>query len=234
MIVFACLTGPQIVGSSQDYSLFYYNIFSLLIAYNHLSMDRLDKIKSRIALPDHPGYLKMKYILTAGLFSLEPTFPKITKSHLALLSTPGVADVCLRIKENPTEVDGLTIRGRSIALVSRGQMLNTEGRSFLPVMDWMIAQIKFYSNIDSYPFVIRPDCSLAEVLSDLSNTFCGALILDNEDIPQISHINRQNLPFFTLSHYKVCTLLDLELTNAETSANILTHLIRNKYNGELL
>ncbi len=52
-------------------------------------------------------------------------------------------------------------------------------------MDWFITQIKFYSNVDCYPFVIRPGCSLAHVLSDLANSFSGVLFLDHEKIPEI-------------------------------------------------
>lgn len=194
-------------------------------------MDRLDKITSLLTFPDHPNYQKMKHILAQGLFSLEPTFPKLTKSHLALLSTPGVADVCLKIVEDPSSVNRLTIRGRSIALVTRGLMFDTNPRSFLPVMDWMITQIKFYANVDCYPFVIRDKCSLSDVLSDLSNTYCGALVLDCEDIPCINH---KDLKFFTLSHWKVCNLLDLEFTNAEISAYILANLISQQFDGALL
>lgn len=46
-------------------------------------------------------------------------------------------------------------------------------------MDWFIAQIKFYSNINCYPFVIRPGAPLENVLKDLANTFSGVLFLDN-------------------------------------------------------
>lgn len=169
-------------------------------------------------------------MLSSGLFSIEPTLARLTKAHLALLSTPGVADVCSQIKQDPSQIDSLTIRGRSVALISRGRMLNAGGTSFLPVMDWFVAQIKIYSNIDCYPFVIRPDCSLAPVLSDLSNTYAGALILDNEDIPEVSN---KHLRFFTLSHWKVCSLLESEVTDAEFSAYLLAYLIHIRYNGNL-
>lgn len=49
----------------------------------------------------------------------------------------------------------LTFRARAVAIVSDGSMLNSSGRKFMPVLDWMIAQLKFYAEIDSFPFVIR-------------------------------------------------------------------------------
>jgi hypothetical protein len=52
-------------------------------------------------------------------------------------------------------------------------------------MDWLVAQIKFYANVDAYPFVIRPGSSLKDILSDLSNSFSGVLFLDHQKIPKI-------------------------------------------------
>lgn len=118
-------------------------------------------------------------MLSSGLFSIEPMVKKITKSQLRLLSTPGVAEVCLTIERDVESANEYSIRGKSIAIVSRGGLLNTSGNEFLPVMDWFVAQIKFYSNIDCYPFVIRPSAPLEQVIKDLSNSFRGVLFLDN-------------------------------------------------------
>lgn len=122
----------------------------------------------------------MKYILNSGLYTLEPKIKNVTKGHLAILSTPGVAHVCNRISDSLQEANKLTIRGNSIALVTRGHLLNGNGRMVLPLMDWIVAQIKFYANVDCYPFVIREESPLSDVLSDLSNSYSGALFLDHE------------------------------------------------------
>lgn len=74
------------------------------------------------------NYQKMKYILNAGMFAIEPTFKKITKAHLAILSTPGVAQVCHTLQADPTLLNKMTIRGKSVAIVSRGGLLNVSGR----------------------------------------------------------------------------------------------------------
>lgn len=83
------------------------------------------------------------------------------------------------------EIDKLTIRGKSIAIVTRGKMLGDHGQYFLPIMDWLVAQIKHYANVDCYPFLIRPTCNLEDVLADLSNTYSGVLFLDSEELPYI-------------------------------------------------
>jgi hypothetical protein len=51
--------------------------------------------------------------------------------------------------------DVLTLRARAVAVVSDGSMLDSKGRSFMPVMDWFIAQLKFYAGVDAFPFVVR-------------------------------------------------------------------------------
>lgn len=59
----------------------------------------------------------MKKMLNKGLYYLSPSFDSLTKHHLALLSTPGVAEVCLAIHQNNALADKLTMRGKSVAIV---------------------------------------------------------------------------------------------------------------------
>lgn len=74
--------------------------------------------------------------------------------------SPGVGTCCMAIKDKPELADSLTLRGRSVAIISDGSMMNSEGKNFMPIMDWLIVQIKFYSGIDCFPFVIRKDSDL--------------------------------------------------------------------------
>lgn len=49
-----------------------------------------------------------------------------------------------------------------------------------PVIDWCIAQIKYYSCVDSFPFIIRHGANITNVLKDLSNTYSVLFLLDPE------------------------------------------------------
>ena len=142
----------------------------------------------------------MKKILSEGLYSIEPSYKNLTKNHLSQLSVPGVAAVCKQIQKHPSSINSHSIRGRSVAIVTRGLMLGGNGRYFLPIMDWFVTQIKYYANIDCYPFVIRNQAPLAEIFADLANSYCAVIFLDDEQIPKI------NVPstFFVLDHLKVC------------------------------
>jgi len=42
-----------------------------------------------------------------------------------------------------------------VAIVSDGSLLNSSGRQFMPVMDWFVFQIKHFSGLDAFPFVIN-------------------------------------------------------------------------------
>lgn len=48
-----------------------------------------------------------------------------------------------------------------------------------PVLDWCIAQIKYYSGVDSFPFIIRHGANMTNVLKDLSNSYGAILLLDS-------------------------------------------------------
>lgn len=55
----------------------------------------------------------------------------------------------------------------------------------MPVMDWLIVQIKYYSGLDAFPFVIRKGTDLVGLLRDLSTTFSAVVYLDDHSIATI-------------------------------------------------
>ena len=67
-----------------------------------------------------------------------------------------------------------------MAVVSDGSMLDSKGRSFMPVMDWFIAQLKFYAGVDAFPFVVRNEVNLEEFFNDLGTSYGNILYLDNK------------------------------------------------------
>lgn len=76
--------------------------------------------------------------------------------------------------------DVLTFRARAVAVVSDGSMLDSKGRSFMPVMDWFIAQLKFYAGVDAFPFVVRNEINLEEFFNDLATSYGNILYLDTK------------------------------------------------------
>jgi hypothetical protein len=55
----------------------------------------------------------------------------------------------------------------------------------MPVMDWFVVQIKHYSGLDAFPFVIRKGTDRVALLKDLSTVYSAVLDLDSENIDNI-------------------------------------------------
>jgi hypothetical protein len=55
----------------------------------------------------------------------------------------------------------------------------------MPVMDWFVVQIKHYSGLDAFPFVIRKGTDRVALLKDLSTVYSVVLDLDSENIDNI-------------------------------------------------
>lgn len=97
-----------------------------------------------------------------------------------------------------------------------------------PVVDWCIAQIKFYSDIDSFPFLIRNEANITNVLKDLSNVYTAILILDlglafdEKQMPNDVAIVRQE---------DICKITNKEITDCEETSKVLSYIIHNKKMG---
>ena len=81
----------------------------------------------------------------------------MNRAILSLAYSPGVGGVCKAIEKNNSLINKLTLRGRSIAVVTNGNFMDVDGSRIYPVMDWIIAQIKYYSNLDAFPFILRKE-----------------------------------------------------------------------------
>ena len=79
----------------------------------------------------------------------------------------------------------MTLRARSVAIVTDGSFLNASLDGAAPALDWIIAQIKYYSGLDAFPFLVAQDINLKEAFRDLTNSYGTILYLDNKDISEI-------------------------------------------------
>ena len=94
--------------------------------------------------------------------------------------SPGVGAVCQAIEKNLSMTETMTLRSRSVAIVTDGSFLNASHDGAAPALDWIIAQIKYYSGLDAYPFLVAPDINLKEAFTDLANSYGTILYLDNK------------------------------------------------------
>jgi malate dehydrogenase (oxaloacetate-decarboxylating) len=81
-----------------------------------------------------------------------------SKEDLALLYSPGVAEPCLRIAENPMDVWKYTIKRNTVAVISDGSAVlglgNIGASASIPVMEGKAMLFKKFAGIDAFPICL--------------------------------------------------------------------------------
>lgn len=84
--------------------------------------------------------------------------PLETKDDLSTYYSPGVAQPCLEIAENPEKAYDYTWKGRNIAVISDGTAVlglgNIGGLAGLPVMEGKAVLFKTFGGVDAIPIVL--------------------------------------------------------------------------------
>ena len=97
----------------------------------------------------------------------------------------------------------------------------------MPLMDWMIVQIKYYSGIDSFPFVIRSSANIEDILSDLATCYGTVLYLDPKPTAGIKI--PEDLLF--IRQEDVQKISKKEKTDAEPTSRVLAALMKSGQKG---
>ena len=79
----------------------------------------------------------------------------------------------------------MTLRPRAVAIITDGSFLDSSAEGVTPAMDWLIAQVKYYSGLDAFPFVVSKDINLEETLKDIATSYGTVLYLDKRDLGRI-------------------------------------------------
>ncbi len=148
-----------------------------------------------------------------GKISVHSTKPCATAKDLALAYTPGVAQPCLAIRENPADVWEYTSRGNLVAVVSDGTAVlglgNIGPEAGMPVMEGKAVLFKRFADIDAVPVCLgrvfnekgRTDpAKLIETVERLEPTF-GGINLEDIGAPACFEVEttlkkRMNIPVF--------------------------------------
>ena len=82
-----------------------------------------------------------------------------TRDDLSTAYTPGVAEPCRKIKENPDDVYKYTFKGNMVAVVSNGTAVLGLGdigpEAGLPVMEGKAVLFKEFGGVDAFPICIN-------------------------------------------------------------------------------
>lgn len=131
-----------------------------------------------------------------GKWAIMSTMPLETRDDLSIAYTPGVAAPCLAISADPLAAYDMTMKGRSVAVVSDGSAVlglgNIGPMAGLPVMEGKAVLYKKYANIDAVPIVLasqNPD-EIIEAVRMIAPTF-GGIHLEDIAAPACFEIERR-------------------------------------------
>lgn len=119
-----------------------------------------------------------------------------TREELALAYTPGVAEPCKKIAENPEDSYKYTSRGNLVAVISDGTAVlglgNIGPKAAMPVMEGKSILFKEFAGIDSYPLVVDETDTekLIEIITSLQGSF-GGINLEDISAPRCFEIEKR-------------------------------------------
>ena len=128
------------------------------------------------------------------------------KDDLSVAYTPGVAEPCKRIYDNPELVYKYTIKGRTVAVVSDGTAVLGLGdigpEAAMPVMEGKSILFKEFGGVDAFPICLdtKDPKEIIKTVKYISPTF-GGINLEDISSPRCFEIeetlkNELNIPVF--------------------------------------
>jgi malate dehydrogenase (oxaloacetate-decarboxylating) len=119
-----------------------------------------------------------------------------TKHDLSLVYTPGVAEPCRRIAQDPSQVYDLTIKKNSLAIVSDGSAVlglgNIGAKASIPVMEGKAVLFKEYADIDAFPICLEtqdPE-EIINIVKNIAPVF-GGINLEDISAPRCFEIEQK-------------------------------------------
>ena len=161
---------------------------------------------------------------TAGKISVTPTKPMVTQRDLALAYSPGVAEACMAIVENPEEADNLTSRSNLVAVITNGTAVlglgNIGPLAGKPVMEGKGCLFKKFAGIDVFDIELAendPD-KFIDTVARMEPTF-GGINLEDIKAPECFYIEkklreRMKIPVFHDDQHGTAIIAAAALVNA--------------------
>lgn len=147
-----------------------------------------------------------------------------TKDDLSTAYTPGVAEPCRKIKDNPDDIYKYTNKSNTVAVVSDGSAVLGLGDigadASVPVMDGKALLFKRFAGIDSVPICIDskdPD-EIVEIVKKISSTF-GGINLEDISAPRCFEIEEKlqaalDIPVFHDDQHGTAVVVSAAIINA--------------------
>ena len=107
-----------------------------------------------------------------------------SKEDLAVVYSPGVAQPCIEIKEDPEKAYTYTIKGNTVAIVTDGSAVlglgNIGAKASIPVMEGKAMLFKKFGNVDAFPICLDTQNTeeIIETVKRIAPVFGGINIED--------------------------------------------------------
>lgn len=131
-----------------------------------------------------------------GKIEVVPTKPYRTQTDLSLAYSPGVAEPCLEIQQNPQDAYRYTNKGNLVAVISNGTAVLGLGdigaMSGKPVMEGKSLLFKIYAGVDAFDIEVNekdPEKFIAAVKA-IAPTF-GGINLEDIKAPECFEIEQR-------------------------------------------
>ena len=159
-----------------------------------------------------------------GLIGVHSKVPIRDRAILSLVYTPGVAEACLAISQDPLASYDLTCRGNTVAILTDGSdIFGRQGgppEAAIPIAEAKSVIFKTFAGIDAFPICLdtHDPGEIVETGIAISPTF-GAICLDDISTPRAftvaDHLEKAvEIPVFSNQHHGTAVLVLGGLLNA--------------------
>lgn len=131
-----------------------------------------------------------------GKLRVQSKIPVQTTDDLSLAYSPGVAEPCRKIAQEPSTIYEYTAKGNMVAVVSDGSAVLGLGNigpfAGLPVMEGKAILFKEFADVDAYPIMLNtqdPD-EIVDIVKNISPGF-GGINLEDIAAPKCVYIERR-------------------------------------------
>ncbi|MFQ5743374.1 MAG: NADP-dependent malic enzyme [Acidobacteriota bacterium] len=175
-------------------------------------------------MPSHEEAALRLHELHRGKIEICSKVPVQNRLDLSAAYTPGVAEPCRRIAEDPELAYRYTFKGNVVAIVSDGSAIlglgNLGALAAIPVMEGKALLFKAFAKIDAFPLCLNSQ-DVDEIVRTVVNVapVFGAINLEDISAPRCFEIERRlrgelNIPVFHDDQHGTAIVLLAALTNA--------------------
>jgi malate dehydrogenase (oxaloacetate-decarboxylating) len=142
--------------------------------------------------PDDPIFVAHR----GGKMAVSSAVPLSTREDLSIAYTPGVADVCLAIADQPALVDTYTWVSHTVAVVTDGSAVlglgNIGPRAAMPVMEGKAVLFKTFGGVDAVPICLDTQDvdGIVAAVTAIAPSF-GGINLEDIAAPRCFEIERR-------------------------------------------